>query len=70
MFQEKEEHVQRSCDRIDRGWYRALKEGSMAGRERVRGKTGRGTPDLPLTKVTLTSEWRTDCWGLRGKAGR
>lgn len=50
MFQEEEEHVQRSCDRINPGWYKALKEGSMAGGEGVRGKTGQGNTRFALDK--------------------
>lgn len=34
--------MQRSCDRTERGWYKTLKEGNMAGGERVRGKTQQG----------------------------
>lgn len=69
MFQEEKEHVQRSCGRIDPGWYKALKGGSMEGRG-GEARQGKGTPDLTLTKVTLASERRTDCWELRGNAGR
>lgn len=50
MFQEEEKHVQRSCGRIDRGWYKALREGSMAGGERARGKTGQGNTRFALDK--------------------
>lgn len=50
MFQEEEKPVQRSCGRIDRGWYKALREGSMAGGEKTRGKTGQGNTRFALDK--------------------
>ena len=53
MFQEPEEHMQRHCGRTERGWYRALKEGSLAGGERVRARQGRGTTGFAFEKATL-----------------
>lgn len=50
MFQEREKHMQRSCGKTDRGRYKAQKEGSTAGGERVRGKTGPGGTRLALDK--------------------
>ena len=46
-----------STERRLQGW-----RGGSGGQDR----TGEH-PALPLRKVTLVSEWRTDCWWLRGK---